>query len=119
MNDWKNLPPAAVPVRALMTWLQLEQDSSTRPQSPQQFACSLPRWAAVLWWRYCAPEPLTLRELGHKLGVSASRVNQIEAQALRLLRFAVGFRHLITPDDLGPPDTRLRRAVLGNTENVA
>jgi len=54
------------------------------------------REAQVLRWRYGleGPRPLTLAEVGEKLGISRERVRQIEERALKKLKEAWGERAL-------------------------
>jgi RNA polymerase primary sigma factor len=55
-----------------------------------------PRDAQVLRWRYGleGPRPLTLAEIGQKLGISRERVRQIEERALKRLKEAWGEKAL-------------------------
>jgi RNA polymerase primary sigma factor len=54
----------------------------------EMLASLTPREARILRWRYglSGERPLTLKEIGTKIGVSRERVRQIAAQALRKLR---------------------------------
>jgi RNA polymerase primary sigma factor len=54
----------------------------------EMLASLTPREARILRWRYglSGERPLTLKEIGTKIGVSRERVRQIAAQVLRKLR---------------------------------
>ena len=71
-----------------------------------------PRERNILVWRFglAGDDPLTLQEIGERLGLSRERVRQIESRTLRRLREQDGLRQLVSALDLpveiddGPED---------------
>ena len=70
-------PSLGVTESALCEWLTL----SGRP-----YRGSVGRLARVLWLRYCAEHPLTLRQIGLEMGISHARVRSLETKGLLILR---------------------------------
>ena len=68
------------------------------------------RAVEILRLRYCADEPLSLRDLGERFGVSCERVRQVEARALRTLARAMHFGP--APVSLAPHGERLHHVLV-------
>ncbi len=86
-------PSVGVTEEALRAWLEL----SGRP-----YHGSVDRVARVVWLRYCTEDPLTLRQIGLKMGISHARVRSLETKGLLILRDPAVWRHVTVE-----PGTRL------------
>jgi RNA polymerase sigma factor (sigma-70 family) len=61
-----------------------------------------PRERNILVWRFglSGDDPLTLQQIGERLGISRERVRQIESRALRVMREQDGLRQMVSALDL-------------------
>lgn len=97
------------------TLVRLVEAGSRKPNQEK-----VERLARVLWWRYCADPRLTLQQVAERLGLASREgARSIEAQALRIVRFAYGKalrggEKAAIDQSLGAPGGALRRAVLGD-----
>jgi hypothetical protein len=83
----RSAPPATeIGMPELVRWLSC---SATKRSVRARDGALVERRARVLWWRFCAAQPITLKEVGERLGVSPVRARQVERAALDDLRAAL------------------------------
>jgi hypothetical protein len=92
----------------ILAWLRLYDPEGRRPGPAREISASLPRLARILWLRYCAEPPLSLRAIAAEFGVSLAVAENRARRGLSLLAGAEEQGALRAPWD---PDSPLGRAI--------
>jgi hypothetical protein len=93
----------------ILAWLRLSAPERRPPARARTFSASLPRLARVLWLRYCAAPPLSVRAVAKEYGLGQPPVTLLAQRGLALLAWVEEQGTFPAPWD---PDSPLGRAVI-------